>query len=164
MAESTHSKDVHDTLKRQEALLLEERSMRQNSEHHFHSKFETLAALQIELQQSVIAMQTQLHSLAEQMHTYHKNKSGSVMTMKPPNLLQAISLAKKQETTIEAIIQRASSLHKSPVFPKPSFKPTPPSYAPLTRALVIPSKPPFNPHRKLLTASEMRARREKNLC
>ncbi|KAG8379055.1 hypothetical protein BUALT_Bualt07G0048500 [Buddleja alternifolia] len=143
MAESTRSKDVHDTLKRQEALLLEERSMRQNSEHHFHSKFETMAALQIELQQSVTAMQTQLHSLAEQMHAYHKNK---------------------YETTIEAIIQRASSLHKSRVFPKPSFKPTPSSYAPLTRAPVIPSKPPFNPHRKLLTASEMRARREKNLC
>ncbi|KAG8388303.1 hypothetical protein BUALT_Bualt02G0111500 [Buddleja alternifolia] len=60
---------------------------------------------------------------------------GAVLSMKPNTLHQAISLAKKQETT------------KLPP-PKPPFKP--PEHS--------------QPTRRLLTAAEMRARREKNLC
>ncbi|KAG8363631.1 hypothetical protein BUALT_Bualt19G0042500 [Buddleja alternifolia] len=337
MSESTRSKDIQDTLKRQEALRIEERSLRQNNELHFHSKFETMVALQIELQQSVSAMQTQLHSLAEQTHSYHKNKSvlgeglamppekgstsnnpfpippnspdnptshnhlssfpriefpffdgdnprawirrtqryfqvittifeehkvplasihfegkaelwfqsymegkdtitwsqfllalldkfddidrelmigdfnkihqtstvshyieqfeelksymlifnkdfpddyfiasfisglrkdikGSVMTLKPPNLLQAISLAKRQETTINVIIHRASSMHKPSLPPKPPYRAPPPSTSSHPRFSPQPPKPSFQPHRKLLTTVEMRARREQNLC
>ncbi|KAG8367223.1 hypothetical protein BUALT_Bualt16G0050300 [Buddleja alternifolia] len=70
----------------------------------------------------------------------------------------------KQETTIDAILHRASLLHKSPSLHRPLFKPLPSSFNSNTRFLPLPIKTPFAPHRKLLTASEMRARREKNLC
>ncbi|KAG8391208.1 hypothetical protein BUALT_Bualt01G0163900 [Buddleja alternifolia] len=338
MAESTGSKDLHDSLKHWEVMLLEECSLRQNNEQHLNSKFESLVASQTDLQTVVLHIQTQLQSIADQMQLYNKNKSvlgeglasppekgststhqpthihnldlefttsppqfsslpriefpsfdgdnprawvrrfqryfqvittipeehkvtlvsihlegkaelwfqsfvegqesiswsqflvaildhfddidpelmigefnklqqtssvsqyidkfeelesymllfnkdfpeeyftasfisglredikGSVMTLKPSTLLHAISLAKKQETTINAILHRASSLQKLPPFSKPLFKPPTASFNPTTRAPTFPSKPPFAPQKKLLTASEMRARREKNLC
>ncbi|KAG8372852.1 hypothetical protein BUALT_Bualt12G0110000 [Buddleja alternifolia] len=209
-------------------MLIEERSLRQNSKHHLHSKFESLAAMQTGLQTVVFNMQSQLQSIADQMYTYNKNgrrKSpwllstlrvklrcgsnpiwrakipyhglnpfwsywnvlinkdfpedyfttifisglredikGSVMTLKPTTLLQDLSLAKKQESTIDAIIHRASTLHKHSTPPKLPFNPTQHSFSPLTRAPTLPSKQLFNPQRKFLIASEMRARREENLC
>ncbi|KAG8376035.1 hypothetical protein BUALT_Bualt09G0021800 [Buddleja alternifolia] len=242
MAESTHSKDFHDTLKRQEALLLEERSMRQNSEHHFHSKLETMATLQIDLQQFVSTMQTQLHSLAEQMHSYNKSKSvlGEGLAMPPekgssstnpfpiapdhtpsPHHLSPFprvefppfdgdnprawirrtqryfqvitNIPEEQKVTLAsihlegkaemwfpsymegkdtitwsqfllALLERASTLHKPALPPKPPYKPSPPFFNPPSKPPSQPSKPPPKPPRKLLTAAEMRTRREQSLC
>ncbi|KAG8379786.1 hypothetical protein BUALT_Bualt07G0125600 [Buddleja alternifolia] len=84
MAESMRSKDLRDSLKHQEVMLLEERSLRQNNEQHLNSKFESLVASQNDLQTAVLHIQTQLQSIVEQMQIYNKNKSVLGEGLAPP--------------------------------------------------------------------------------
>lgn len=81
---------------------------------------------------------------------------GIVTTLKPQNLNQAITIARKQEATVDAILKRVNLLHKL-------YQPTKPPYRhsnthPITHSKNPQSKPPIKPHfepaqpvRKLLT-------------
>ncbi|KAG8387035.1 hypothetical protein BUALT_Bualt03G0211200 [Buddleja alternifolia] len=93
-----------------------------------------------------------------------------IMSMKPKDFHQAVTLAKKQEGTVDAIIKRANLASKNFTQSKPAYRHIPSNHS-QPRSPQIPPKPPFQNqseptqnHRKLLIASEMRARREKNLC
>ncbi|PIN11759.1 hypothetical protein CDL12_15625 [Handroanthus impetiginosus] len=101
---------------------------------------------------------------------------GSVMAAKPQNFQQAASLAKKFETSIDALMNKLS-LPSKPTPNKTASKPTyTPNQVPTInhRTLTTPVKIPFPkpthktetniPVRRLLTAAEMKARRERNLC
>ncbi|KAG8372765.1 hypothetical protein BUALT_Bualt12G0100900 [Buddleja alternifolia] len=95
---------------------------------------------------------------------------GAVMSTKPNDFHQAVTLAKKQEGTVDVIIKRANLTSNNFSQTKPTYR-NPPSHNSNIRNPKIPPKPPYQnqqeptqSHKKLLTASEMRARREKNLC
>ncbi|KAG8377804.1 hypothetical protein BUALT_Bualt08G0071700 [Buddleja alternifolia] len=95
---------------------------------------------------------------------------GAVMSTKPNDFHQAVTLAKKQEGTVDVIIKRANLTSNNFSQTKPTYR-NPPSHNSNIRNPQIPPKPPYQnqqeptqSHKKLLTASEMRARREKNLC
>ncbi|KAG8369727.1 hypothetical protein BUALT_Bualt14G0043900 [Buddleja alternifolia] len=95
---------------------------------------------------------------------------GVVMSMKPKDFHQAVTLAKKQEGAVDAIIKRTNLASKNFSQNKPAYRHIPSNHS-QSRSPQIPPKPPFQNqseptqnHRKLLTASEMRARREKKLC
>ncbi|KAG8375100.1 hypothetical protein BUALT_Bualt10G0065200 [Buddleja alternifolia] len=95
---------------------------------------------------------------------------GAIMSMKLKDFHQTVTLAKKQEGTVDAIIRRASLTSKNFSQNKPTYRHIPSTYS-QSRNPQIPPKPPYQnqpetnqPHRKLLTASEMGARKEKNLC
>ncbi|KAL0376670.1 UNVERIFIED_CONTAM: hypothetical protein Scaly_0784600 [Sesamum calycinum] len=89
---------------------------------------------------------------------------GYVATMKPTTLDQAIVLARKQESMVNAILRKTNQ-HQKTNQGKPIFKP--PNKGP-------PYKPSFKPSfryreensqpKRFLTEAEVRARKEKNLC
>ncbi|KAG8369122.1 hypothetical protein BUALT_Bualt15G0118400 [Buddleja alternifolia] len=208
MAESTRSKDLHDSLKRQEVMLLEERSLRQNTEQHLNSKFESLVASQTDLQTAVLHIQTQLQSIADQMQIYNKNKSvlGEGLASPPekgkaelwfqsfmegkdsiswsrfllallerfddidPELMIGEFNKLQQASSVSQYIEKFEELKSYMLIFNKDFLEeyfTASFISGLRediKAPTFPSKPPFVPQRKLLTASEMKARREKNLC
>ncbi|KAG8374533.1 hypothetical protein BUALT_Bualt10G0004800 [Buddleja alternifolia] len=95
---------------------------------------------------------------------------GAVMAVKPNDFHQVVSLAKRQEFTVDAIIKRDNITTRNFNKPKPNHRTFPTNNA-IQKIPNPPPKPPDPPnteslqtHRKPLTASEMRARREKNLC
>lgn len=141
------------------------RLQQENSVNNYLEKFEELKSYMLifnkDLNEEFFTMKF-INGLREDI-------KGAVTTMRPTNLNQAITLAKKQEATVDAIVKRATHLHKL-------YHPTKPPYRNLNTTSTGPPKPPntrFSPKpraeptpqpRKLLTEAEMRARREKNLC
>ncbi|KAG8376226.1 hypothetical protein BUALT_Bualt09G0041000 [Buddleja alternifolia] len=100
----------------------------------------------------------------------NEESRGAVMALKPNDFHQAVSLAKRQESTVDAIIKRANMSSRNFSQTKPNFRTTPNNHQNSRNPQLNP-KPPYPshtenppPHRKLLTTSKMRARREKNLC
>ncbi|PIN01381.1 hypothetical protein CDL12_26111 [Handroanthus impetiginosus] len=88
-----------------------------------------------------------------------------VLGSKPYTLLQVVAVAKCFESTVEALITKLNSYYRSP-HSKTHQRTNPP---PIN--FFLPPNPPNNtrrnttqPIRRLLTAEEMKARREKNLC
>ncbi|PIN13770.1 DNA-directed DNA polymerase [Handroanthus impetiginosus] len=105
-----------------------------------------------------------------------KEIKGYVMAAKPQNFQQAVSLAKNFETSIDALMNKLS-LPNKPVPVKTVSKPTyTPNQITTTnhRTLTTLVKLPFpktahktetnTPVRRLLAATKMKARRERNLC
>ncbi|KAK6120823.1 hypothetical protein DH2020_045428 [Rehmannia glutinosa] len=84
-----------------------------------------------------------------------------IAMFEPSTLQQAIDLGKKQLHTLEAIAKKLKNPSRPYVNPSQSFKK---AEAPLS----VPTRVPFTTNNKqpvkLLTASEMAARREKGLC
>ncbi|KAG8370608.1 hypothetical protein BUALT_Bualt13G0001100 [Buddleja alternifolia] len=98
------------------------------------------------------------------------NRYFQILSMIAEEHKHAMLLAKQQEHVVDAIIKRANTIHKSFPPPKPPFKqnqPFPNSQKPPTTPQKLPYKTTteYNPPaRRLLTAAEMKARRDKNLC
>ncbi|KAG8362684.1 hypothetical protein BUALT_BualtUnG0050800 [Buddleja alternifolia] len=70
---------------------------------------------------------------------------GVVMSMRPHSFHQSISLAKKQESTVEAILKRAHQTHRINQAPKTLFKPPTYNSNPANRNLLPQPKPPYKP-------------------
>ncbi|PIN12292.1 hypothetical protein CDL12_15101 [Handroanthus impetiginosus] len=89
MVEGTRSRELSETLKRQEVLLVEERAQRQVGEKHLQHQLDQITQTQeglakgqdslqntmAEMLKSQMALQQQLQSVAEQMQHYNKGKS-----------------------------------------------------------------------------------------
>ncbi|KAG8378425.1 hypothetical protein BUALT_Bualt08G0136000 [Buddleja alternifolia] len=106
---------------------------------------------------------------SRQTNTNSDGNGGGVLSLRPTSVLQAVSLAKRQESSVHAIVRRATTLTKNLLPPKPPFR-TPQNFSHNPRIPPTPQKLPFksntenyNPPRRLLTAAEMKSRRDKNL-
>ncbi|PIN03993.1 hypothetical protein CDL12_23478 [Handroanthus impetiginosus] len=79
MAEGTRFKELQEQLRKQEALMVEERAIREANIHHLQTQWEGMQSTQVSIQQTLEAMQKQfqlqMHSITDQMHQYNKGKS-----------------------------------------------------------------------------------------
>ncbi|PIN00381.1 hypothetical protein CDL12_27116 [Handroanthus impetiginosus] len=99
-----------------------------------------------------------------------KEIQGSVLASKPKSFQHVVSLAKKFEKSVDALLNSVGGVTKGPGV-RSSSRPSQHRNTTLVRRFANPPKPPLplkvenNPLvRRLLTAAEMKARREKNLC
>ncbi|PIN25218.1 hypothetical protein CDL12_02037 [Handroanthus impetiginosus] len=79
MAEGTRFKEFQEQQKKQEMMLVEERTMRTTREKNLQTQIEGLQSMQVTLQQTLESMQKtfqqQLQSITDQMHQYNRSKS-----------------------------------------------------------------------------------------
>ncbi|OMO53595.1 Retrotransposon gag protein [Corchorus olitorius] len=91
-----------------------------------------------------------------------------LIPLSPPNLTQALALAKMIETKLNAqkTIRRAPPVQSFADFPKPNITTTYPTRQPTLPTLPAPTRVPTlpGPQIKRLTSTEMQARRAKGLC